>query len=223
MTKKINQIKSIVAKELSCSAHDMDHIMRVYNLCLLLAKAQKIDREVLEASALLHDIARTREDQDKTGQTDHAILGAEMAKPILEKLKFSPAKIEHIQSCIISHRSKTNAKPETLEAKILFDADKLDVIGAIGIARALTWIGRHNAKIYKKVNINEYIRENMTARKNGRIKDNSRHSPQIEYELKNKYLLDKLHTKQAKKIGKNRLKYFKNFLDRLEAEVEGKM
>jgi uncharacterized protein len=54
-----------------------------------------------------------------------------MAKPILEKLNYTKDQIKHIQNCIISHRYRTDNKPETLEAKIVFDADKLETVGAI--------------------------------------------------------------------------------------------
>ncbi len=219
MEEKFKRIKKIVEKELSCSAHDMAHVMRVYNLALYLAKDENIDLEVLKAASLLHDIARVKEDQDKTWKVDHAILSSEMAVYILKKLKFSDDKIKHIQNCIISHRYKTWFKPDTIEAKILFDADKLDSIGAIWIARTFVWVWKNNANIYKKVNIEEYSKDNLGWRINWRIKDNSKHSPQIEFETKIKFLWEKLHTQKAKIVCKERLKYYKIFLDRLEKEV----
>ena len=217
------KIKAIVEKKLSCSAHNMDHVMRVYNTCMNLAKGKKVDMEVLKAAILLHDIARVKEDDDKTGKVDHAVLSAKEAEPILKKLGFPKKKIKHIQDCIISHRYKTDHKPKSLEAKILFDADKLDVTGAMGIARAFVWVGRNNAHIYRKVNLKEYIKENLGGKINGRIKDNSKHSPQIEYEIKYKFLGNKFFTPQARAIGRKRIKFFKNFLDTLEREVKGKI
>ncbi|MEA3272193.1 MAG: HDIG domain-containing protein, partial [Patescibacteria group bacterium] len=100
MEQKIQQIKEKVKKELSCSAHNVDHIERVYNLCLLLAKDEDVDLDVLKAAALLHDIARVKEDEDSSGNTDHAVLGSEMAVPILQELDFPEEKIKHIQDCI---------------------------------------------------------------------------------------------------------------------------
>ncbi|MFH1565339.1 MAG: HD domain-containing protein [bacterium] len=217
------QIKKFAEKELSCSAHDMDHVMRVFNLSLHLAKNDNVDLEVLKAAALLHDIARVKEDNDPTGETDHAVLSAEMAEPILKDLKFSKEKIKHIQDCIISHRYKTGNKPQTIEAKILFDADKLDSLGAIGIARAFVWVGRNNAKIYSKVDIDEYIRDNLGGKIDGRIKDNTQHSPQIEFETKIKFIIDKLYTKKAKEVGAERKQFVEDFLNRLEREVKGEI
>src|SRR4030042_3060121 len=116
--RKFQKIKEVVEKELSCSAHNMDHVMRVYNLCLHLAENENIDLDVLKAAALLHDIARIKEDDDSTGKTDHAILSAEMSISILKKLDFSSKKINHIKDCIVSHRYRSKNEPKTTEEKI---------------------------------------------------------------------------------------------------------
>ena len=224
MEEKYQKIKEIVEKELSCSAHNMDHVMRVYNMCLRLAKDEPdIDLDVLKASALLHDIARVKEDNDPTGKTDHAILGSKMAVPILKELNFSKEQIKHIQDCIISHRYRTGNKAKTKEAQILFDADKLDSLGAIGIARSFVWVGRNNAKIYTETDIKKYIDENLGGKINGRIQDKTKHSPQIEFETKLKFLITKLHTAKAKEICKERIEFYKSFLDRLKREIDGKL
>jgi len=223
MEKKFKKIKEIVEKELSCSAHNMDHVMRVYNLCLHLAENRKIDMDVLKASALLHDIARVKEDSDSTGKTDHAILSSKMAIPILKKLGFSDDKVEHIKNCIISHRYRTGNEPKTEEAKILFDADKLDALGAIGTARGFVWVGRNDAKIYAKTNIKKYIRKNLGGHVNGRIQDKTQHSPQVEFETKFKYIPNKLFTRKGKMIGKKRLKFMQEFFERMEKEVNGEL
>ena len=223
MEEKFQKIKKIVEKELSCSAHDIEHIMRVYNLSLNLADGEKVDLDVLRASVLLHDIARAKEDDDSTGKTDHAVLSSAMARPILKDLGFSEEKIKHIQECILSHRYRTGNEPKTIEAKILFDADKLDSLGAIGVARSFIWVGRNNAHLYKKMNAEAYAKENMGGKINGRIQDKTKHSPQIEFETKVKFLSDKLYTKKAKKVGAERLEFYKNFLDRLEKEIKGEI
>jgi len=229
MEEKFQKIKEIVEEELNQekdSAHDIDHIMRVYNLAMTIAKTENnVDMDILQAGVLLHDIGGAKESSDPSGQTDHAVIGAEMAKPILEKLGFSEDKIKHVQDCILTHRYRTNNRPETIEAKIVHDADKLETVGAIGIARTFSWIGKHRAKIYKKVdNIEEYAKENLTEGKiNGRIMDKSKHSIHINYETKDKFLLDNLYTESSKKIGEERMAYFKGFLDRLDQEVSGEL
>ena len=229
MTDKFQKITEIVTKELNeakDSAHDMDHIMRVYNLAMTIAKTEApVDIDVLQAAVLLHDIGGAKEAADASGKTDHAVVGAEMARPILEPLGFSDVQIKHIQACILSHRYRTDNKPATLEAKIVYDADKLEAIGAIGIARSFAWVGKYKAKIYKQVDsLEEYAKENLIDGKiNGRIMDKSKHSIQINYETKDKFVLDNLCTETARELGKERLVYFKSFLDRLEKEVKGEL
>jgi len=223
MGEKFEKIKEIIEKELKeCSGHNFDHVMRVFNMAMHLAKREKVDLEVIKIATLLHDIGGKKEMDDPTGKTDHAIESAKMARPILEKLGFSTDKIDHICDCIISHRYKNEHEPKTLEAKILFDADKLDAAGAIGLARGFAWIGKHGAHIYKKAdNLDDYIKENLGGKINGRIQDKTKHSTHIEFEIKIKFLADKLYTKKAKKIGKDRIEYSRKFLDRLEKEVKG--
>ncbi len=223
MEDKFEKIKNIVEKE-SSFEHKMDHVIRVYSTCLLLAKNEDVDLDILKAAALLHDIARTKEDKDKTGKIDHALLGAEMAEPILKNLGFPEEKIKIIKDCIISHRYRNNHEPKTMEAKILFDADKLDTIGATGVARSFMWIGKNNAKIYSNENPKEYIKNNLEGGKiNGRIIDKTKHSPQIEFQTKTKFLKEKLYTKKGREVCKERLEYAENFLNRLEKEIKGEM
>lgn len=227
MEDKFERIKKIVEKEENCTdvGHNMEHTMRVYNTCLELAKAYpEADLEVIKYAALLHDIGGQKEIQDKSGKTDHALMGSEMAEPILKEFGLSDEKIKHIRDCIVSHRFKTDNRPETIEAKILFDADKLDAIGAIGVARAFVWVGNNKAKIYyKPENFEEYIKENLSGKINGKIQDKSKHSFQIEYETKIKFVVDKLYTQKAKELSRERTKYFKDFLDRLEKEIKGEI
>lgn len=222
--KRIEEIEKFIKKTMICPGHNIDHVLRVYNLCLELAKGEDVDHEVLQAATLLHDIGGAKETADKTGKTDHAVESSKMAEPFLKKLGFPEDKIKHIKDCIISHRYKTDNKPKTLEAKLLFDADKLDALGAIGVARHFVWIGKNNAHIYKKVkDIDAYLEDNCSKKVNGRIKDKSKHSPQIEYEIKIKHIIKRLSTNKAKKVARERLKFFKDFLDRLEKEVKGKI
>ncbi|MCK9186869.1 HD domain-containing protein [Candidatus Gracilibacteria bacterium] len=220
---KLNKIRLIAGKMMSCSAHDCDHVDRVYNLCLMLAKGQKVDLQVLEIAALLHDIGREAEHNDKTGKIDHAKVGAQMAEKILKDLGVDDEKIECVKECILSHRFRGKILPKSLEAKILFDADKLDTLGAIGIARSYVWVGKNNAKIYTDRDLNSYVNENIEGGVFGRIKDKTKHSPQIEFDLKFGKIKEKLFTKKAKKIATQRTKFYSDFLKRLEKEIKGKL
>ncbi|MBS5822826.1 MAG: HD domain-containing protein [Clostridium argentinense] len=210
------KIREIVEKELSCSAHNLDHVLRVHNLCMFLSKYEEnVDLEVLIPAVLLHDIARVKESKDKSGEIDHAILGSEMAEDILRNLEYEEDKIEKIKHCIITHRFRTDNRPKTIEAKILFDADKLDAIGSIGIARSFMLAGQFGQSLSVKKQVDTNTSEN------GRLKDVSKHSPFIEYEVKFKKIPEKLHTKKAKEIGLQRLKFMDDFFNRLESEIEG--
>ncbi|WP_035292433.1 HD domain-containing protein [Clostridium sp. KNHs214] len=217
---KHRKIIKIVQEKLTCSAHNLDHVFRVYNLCLLISKYEKeADLEVLIPAALLHDIARVEESKDKTGKVDHAILGSEIAEDILKNLQYEEEKIESIKHCIVAHRFRTGNEPRTIEAKILFDADKLDVIGASGIARTFMLAGQFGQRLTVNESLNDYLNKNTV--ENGRLKDVSKHTPFIEYEVKFKKIPSKLYTKKAKEIGKTRLKFMEEYFTRLKLEMKG--
>lgn len=223
MEDKHRKLKEVVEKELkeASPAHDINHVMRVYNLCLHLAKYESdIDLDVLKTAAILHDIARVRESRD----VDHAVLGAEMSEKILRESTYPEEKIEIIKHCITAHRFRSGNEPKTREVKILFDADKLDVIGATGIARSFILAGEYGQKIYSDMPIDEYTRENLVGGKsNGRIEDPSKHAPNIEFETKFKHIPNKLHTRKAKEIAKQTLEYMEQFFERLRKEIKGQL
>lgn len=219
--KKYKNIVDIVKERLTCSAHNLDHVFRVTNLCLLIAESEKdVDLDILIPAALLHDIARVEESKDQTGKIDHAVLGSEIAGYILEKLGYKQVNIQKIKDCILAHRFRTGHVPDTIEEKILFDADKLDVIGASGIARTFMLAGQFGQSLSADdESIDEYLQNNTV--ENGRLKDVSKHSPFIEYELKFKKVPDKLYTKKAKEIGKERLAFMEHYFKRLKEEIKG--
>jgi uncharacterized protein len=209
-------------------AHDITHVMRVYNLCLELANCEpNVDSDILRSAALLHDIARTKEDKDMRAgflNVDHAVIGAEISAKILRELDYSEERIERVQHCIASHRFRGENPPRTIEAKILSDADKLDVLGATGIARSFTIGGENGQKIYSDTPIDKYIKENLASGKaNGRIIDPSKHASNLEFETKFKHIPDKLHTPKAREIGRERLEYMKQFFERLRKEINGQL
>ena len=209
-------------------AHDINHVMRVYNLCLELASYElDVDMDALKTAALLHDIARTKE--DKHGHThllsvDHAALGAEMSGKILKELGYPEEKIEHIKHCIAAHRFRGGNTAKTIEAKILSDADKLDVLGATGIARSYTIGGECGQKIYSDIPLDKYVKENLAGSKpDGRIIDPSRHASNLEFETKFKHIPDRLYTQKAREMAKARVEYMKQFFERLKREIDGQL
>jgi uncharacterized protein len=230
MEVEYQRLKAIVEKEMkgASPAHDIDHVMRVYNLCLKLAKHYPdVDLKVLKTSALLHDIARLREDKNGHGHSlkiDHAVLGAEMSVKILRKLGYSGERIEQVAHCIRTHRFRGGNQPITMEAKILSDADKLDVLGATGVARSFTIGGECGQRIYSGILVDEYVKKNFVGGKvNGRIIDPSEHSPNLEFETKFKGVQEKLYTEEARKIAEQRFGFMEQFFDRLKKEIAGEL
>jgi uncharacterized protein len=223
MEEKLRKIREIVEDEMSCLAHDMDHVMRVYETCLVLAKDEPgIDLDVLRAAALLHDIARAEEYRDRMGRIDHAALGAEKATRVLKELGYPEEKIERIRHCIITHRFRGDNPPETMEAKILFDADKLDMVGAVGVARSFMVAGQYGQSIYSEASMDEYLRENIVSgMPGGRIKDISRHTPNIEYKIKLRHVPTKIQTERAKELIRERSAFMDEFFERLRREIIG--
>lgn len=215
----LSDVKRIMENKLSSSSHDFEHTMRVYGLAQRIAATiEGVDLEVLGLATLLHDIARVLEDTDKTGSVDHAILGAEMASEILKTLDFPEEVINKVIHCIQTHRFRGNKLPESIEAKILSDADKLDAIGAIGVGRAFMIAGEYGEPLYKTFDHEQYSTNILN---NGRIKEFKEHSPNIEFEMKLKYIPDRLYTEEAKRIAKERVEFMEDFFERLEKEIKG--
>ncbi|MHA1135133.1 MAG: HD domain-containing protein [Candidatus Thorarchaeota archaeon] len=131
------KIIDFVEKHLSISkkgAHTLDHIRRVHALSTQIGEDLPISTKVVQAAALLHDVARLKESE--TG-VSHSILSGEMSKPLLQELGYNETEIEQITDAIRTHRFSEEIEPNSLEGKILSDADKLDAMGAVGIYRAI--------------------------------------------------------------------------------------
>lgn len=129
------------------TAHDKEHIYRVLYNALEIAKAEKnVNYDILIAACLLHDIGR--KEQFENPALCHAIVGGEKAYQFLLDHGFDTFFAEQVKQCIKTHRYRKNNPPQRLEAKILFDADKLDVAGATGIARTLLYKGIVSEALY---------------------------------------------------------------------------
>jgi len=118
--------------------HGFSHVERVYDTCIKMGKELKANMQVLKISALLHDIGRIKADES-VKLANHAEISAEMALEFLSMDEFNLKKddIEEIVHAIRAHSFSNDVIPETLEAKILSDADKLDALGAIGLYRTI--------------------------------------------------------------------------------------
>ncbi len=191
----------------SDAAHDFDHVLRVLALAERIGQAEGAALEIARAAALLHDVARAEE--ERTGAC-HARMGAKRARQILA---IHPAdKVEAVAQAIASHRFRSNdVVPQTLEAKVLYDADKLDAIGAIGIARAYALAGRRGQRLWAKTPSGSLAESQSTD-----------HTPVHEFTFKLSRLKDALFTATARQIAEDRHRYLVEFFARLEEEVHGK-
>jgi len=128
-------------------SHGPDHSERVLSLALAIGRQMKARLAIIAPAALLHDIGRKEESLSR-GRICHAQRGAELAATLLKELSYGEDELEAVCHCIRTHRFRNAHQPESLEAKILFDADKLDSIGAIGIGRAFLFAGQIGARLH---------------------------------------------------------------------------
>ncbi len=128
--------------------HGFEHVKRVYNLCLKIGKECDANLYILKIAAFLHDIGRLRVREDGLKQ-NHAEVSAQMALKFLKKFEKELGKetIERILHAIRAHSFSNNIPPETLEAKVLSDADKLDALGAIGLYRTIGFTVKHRGNL----------------------------------------------------------------------------
>ena len=127
-------------------AHDFDHVMRVYTNAKKIVKKEKADEKLVLSAALLHDIVSYP--KSSTRSKFSSIDSAKKSKIILKKYGFSEKEITIVSDAIKDHSFSQNKVPETLEGKILQDADRLDALGAIGIARVFATSGSLNRSFY---------------------------------------------------------------------------
>ena len=200
-------VKSALQSAPGC--HDFDHTLRVLrNAKKLAAETPEADLQIIRLAALLHDIARPQEMSSK-GKLCHARQGAGICAVELKKYDFPQAMIDKICACIQSHRFRgTGPAPQSLEAEIIYDADKLDSIGAIGIGRAFHFAGRENARVHNSrdeaLNSEPYSREDSAYR---------------EYLVKLRYVADKMLTPAGRRHAVSRAKFMHDFFEQMDNET----
>lgn len=219
MSKKelINKIEAEAKKYFvgASGCHDWTHVERVRALALRIGKKEKADLFVVEAAAFLHDIGRKEELKVKGGFC-HAQKGGEMAEEILNKLGIEKDVVENIIHSIKTHRYRGNNIPKTLEARVIFDADKLDSIGAVGIARDFLFTGSVGSNLYTG-------NEEKLSKENKDFTYTKEDSALLEYYVKLKFIYKKVLTKEGKKIAKERHKFMKDYFFRFNKEIKGKL
>ena len=210
MEKEIyNMLETYMLSCMEDSAHDKAHIYRVLYHALDIAKTEEnVDYDVLIAACLLHDIGR--KEQYENPKLCHAMVGGEKAFAFLTEQGFDEAYAQQVKHCIQSHRYRQNNSPQSLEAKILFDADKLDAVGAMGIARTLLYQGIVGDPLY-------------THLPDGSSSDGKQDTaPSFfhEYKFKLEKLYDRFYTKKAAAIAKERQSAAVSFYNCLLKEVK---
>ena len=192
--------------------HGFDHVLRVLHMAERLAEALGADLEVVRAACLLHDAAGAVPGPDNARAT-HEADSARFAEEVLAREGWPRGRIEAVTHCIRAHRFRGTEAPSTLEAQIVFDADKLDVLGAFGVARTIGYALQAGQPVYA-----EASRE---FREHGRAEEGEPHSAYHEYLFKLRNVAGRLHTEPARAIGARRAALLERFFERLAAEADG--
>ncbi len=205
--------------------HGFEHILRVYRLAERLAETEGADWEIVRAAVLLHDAEGASQNQstqseqeepvEKTnGRQEHHQASADFAGQILAAEGWPGERIQAVLHAIRAHRFRDDREqPQTLEAKILFDADKLDAIGAIGVVRAVAYAARAGEPAYAEIS-QRFIQT-------GEREPGEPHSAYHEYFFKLRHLQERLHTSSARKIAVERHRFMTEFFSRLGLEIDG--
>lgn len=190
-------------------SHDSDHTERVLRLALRIGRKERADLGIVEMAALLHDIGREEEDRSR-GRICHGRSGAALAKEILTRLGSEPATVRAVVHAIRTHRFRKGGAPRTLEARVLFDADKLDSIGAVGVGRAFLFAGEIGARLHdKEIDVRKtkpYTRDDTAYR---------------EFLVKLRRVRDRMTTREGRRIAAERHRFMAAFFDRLNKETDG--
>jgi len=194
------------------AVHDFGHIERVYAMSDRLAQAEGADLEIVHAAALLHDADGTTPGSE--ARLEHHLRSSEFAGRILLEEGWSEDRIKAVQHCIRAHRFRDDREPPaTIEAKCLFDADKLDVLGAIGAIRVVVYAALAGTPFVAQPS-EQFL-------STGREVPGEQHSAYHEYLFKLRKIQDRLFTPTAKKLALERSKYLDDFFVQLLAEVKG--
>ena len=193
--------------------HDFEHVERVYRMAEKLAESVGADLEIVRAAALLHDAEGSASGAET--RTSHHHQSAEFASQILSQAGWQADRIAAVQHCIRAHRFRSDGEtPETLEAQVLFDADKLDVLGAIGVARVIGYAAINGQPCYAEPSP-QFL-------ESGEKEPGEPHSAYHEYLFKLRKIKGLLYTQKARALAVERDNYLREYFQRLEAELSGR-
>jgi uncharacterized protein len=192
--------------------HGFSHVLRVYRLCERIGQEEGADLRILQAAALLHDV-----EGDVDLREGHHLSAAIFARDILKNEGWQKGDIEAVAHCIRAHRFRDDREqPQTLEAQVLFDADKLDAIGAVGVARAVAYAVRAGMDVYAPPSP-QYL-------KTGKLAAGESQTVAHEYLFKLRHIRDRLYTNTGKELAEDRHQrmaaFFKGWMEELGEFVE---
>jgi uncharacterized protein len=201
-------VKSVMKQD---TGHDIGHLQRVYNNALDISQHEAYEcRRTILAASYLHDIVNVPKDSNK--QSEASKLSAEMSAEILKKLGYHVDEICQISHAIESHSFSANIKPRTTLAKIIQDADRLDAVGAVGIARVFSIGGSLGRPIMNSEDPFNGLNDVFN------IEQSNIATLDI-WKSRLLPLLHTMHTKRAKIIAKSRVNFMIQYLERLGEEV----
>ncbi|HVB23246.1 MAG TPA: HD domain-containing protein [Ktedonobacteraceae bacterium] len=200
------------------AAHDYDHLVRVIALAETIQIHEGGYLPTVWAAVAFHDMGQERE---RYHGGDHALIGADMAADLLTNTHFPQAAIPAVQQAIRDHRLTGKNIPQSLEGRILYDADKIDCLGATGIGRLYLITGHRNQKLYSPVP--DDVVEPVDPQVVRTLRNRSDYSPSIEFQLLFSDLPDRMTTPTGRMLAQERYTYMKEFFTRLRKEVEGEL
>jgi len=198
--------------------HGFDHVLRVYRLAEYIAVCESADMEIVRAAVLLHDIDASQmseKDSRVNGlqRQQHHHASSEFAAQILQQEGWLAERIFSVQHCILSHRFRDDSEqPQTLEARVLYDADKLDAIGAVGVARALAFALQAGQPVFASPS-DKFL-------ESGQLEPGEPHSAYHEYLFKLRKLKASLSTPTGQQLAEDRHRLMQDYFTNLAAEME---
>jgi uncharacterized protein len=192
--------------------HGFDHVQRVLRIAERLGSELGADMEILRAAVLLHDAEGAHPDHGE-GRHEHAKSSAGFARRVLTDKDWDSERIDAVVHCIQTHRFRGKEAPRSLEAEILFDADKLDVNGAFGVARTIGYALQAGQPIFAEPS-EKFMRR-------GETEPGEQHSAYHEYLYKLRRIQELLHSEQARQLGESRNRVLRMFFEQLAVEARG--
>jgi uncharacterized protein len=193
------------------SVHNFEHIERVYRLAIYLADCEGANARIVGAAALFHDVEGS--DPTSLDRKEHHQYSARFARQILEKEGWQEEEILAVQHCIRAHRFRDDREPpRTIEAKVLFDADKLDAIGAVGVARAIAHSTLTGAPLF--------CEPSSIFRETGELSNGENHSTYHEYIFKLSKIINRLFTASGLREAASRDQFMCAYFEQLKKEMD---